>query len=72
MAKELSAINRTSEPGIVYYPPPKEEGYRFVHVRPSVRSHYYVTAERNFMKLKLNMYRYNDVIAPQVWSGWPW
>ena len=31
-------------------------------VRPSVRSHYYVTAERNFIKLILNMYYYNDVM----------
>ena len=49
-----------------YYPPPKAEGYRFVHVRPSfhpsVRRHYYVTSERNFMKLILNMYHYNDVM----------
>ena len=29
---------------------------------PFVRSHYYVTAERNFMKLILNMYHYNDVM----------
>ena len=54
--------------------PAKSERYRFVHVRPSVRpsvrlsfhpsvrSHYYVTAERNFMKLILNMYHYNDVM----------
>ena len=47
---------------VFYYPPPKAEGYRFVHVRPSVRSHYYVTAERNFMKFILNMYHYNDVM----------
>ena len=53
-----------------YYPPPKAEECRFVHVRQSVlpsvhrsvRSHYYVTAERNFMKLILNMYQYNDVM----------
>ena len=30
--------------------------------RPSIRSHFYVTAERNFMKLILNMYHYNDVM----------
>ena len=55
---------------LFYYPSPKAEGYRFVHVRLSVllsvllsvRSHYYVTAERNFMKLILNMYHYNDVM----------
>ena len=51
------------EPG---HPPPKAEGYRFVHVRPSfrqsIRSHYYVTTERNFMKLILHMYHYNDVM----------
>ena len=29
---------------------------------PSVRSHYYVTAEWNFMKLILNMYLYHDVM----------
>ena len=29
---------------------------------PSIRSHYYVTAEWNFMKLILNMYHYNDVM----------
>ena len=60
------------------YPLPKAEGYRFVHVRlsvllsvhpsvrlsfrPSVWSHYYVTAEWNFMKLILNMYHYDDVM----------
>ena len=31
-------------------------------VRPAVRSHYYVTTERNFMKLILNMYHYNGVM----------
>ena len=52
---------------LYFYPPPEAEGYRFFHVRPSVlppsvRSHYLVTAERNFMKLILNMYHYNDVM----------
>ena len=49
-----------------FYPPPKAVGYRVVHVRPSVcpslRSHYYVTAGWNVMKLKLNMYLDNDVM----------
>ena len=51
-----------------FYPPPKAEGYRFVHVHvclslcPSIQSHYYITPEQNFMKLILNMYHYNDVM----------
>ena len=31
-------------------------------VLPSVRSHYYLTAKRNFIKLILNMYHYNDLM----------
>ena len=34
--------------------------------RPSVRSHNYVTAERNYMKFILNMSHYNDVMSSLV------
>ena len=50
-----------------YYPPPKAEGLGLSmsfcpSFRPSIQSHYYVTAGGNFMKLILNMYHYNDVM----------
>ena len=45
-----------------FYPPRKAEGYRFVHVSPSIRPEPLLTAEQNFMKLVINMNHYNDVM----------
>ena len=54
-----------------FYPPPNAEGYRFVHVRPSVLPSVRLSVRpklllsncwTEFVKLILNMYHYNDVM----------
>ena len=46
-----------------FYPPPKMEACSFVHVCPavfpSIWSHKLLTADQNFLKLKINMFHYN-------------
>ena len=39
-----------------------EHEFHLSSFRPSERSHYQVITERNFLKLILNMYHYNDVM----------
>ena len=57
------AVEIYSSGVIIPPPPPKAEGYRFVHVRPSVRQEPLLrNTERNFMKLKLSMYHYKYVM----------